>query len=496
MKKKYLAVYVSGLVSSLPFTFPSLWFLTLVFPSVFFYFLFVSEDKKEMRRISFVWSVTFYLGIHYYFIALYPLDFAGLSNFASLGVVMIGWIGISLFQGTELALFFLLFKRINKQVNLLTPLILAAVFSLCEWFQSLFWFGFPWGQLALTQHACLPFIQSVSLFGPYFLTFLIVLINSYIALFFTLKKKACIVLAVSLFAMNMLFGVVRLNVPSTSENSMTVTVVQPSLMSGDKWDSSKGKSAFDVHMNMSRQVDECDLIVWSETAVPSDLADNTYRMNLIREMLKEKNCDLLTGAFHGNYNAALYIDEGTVSTYFKQRLVPFGEYVPMRGFFDAVLPFMTEINMLSSDLSAGEESTVFETENGKIGALVCFDSIFTNLARNSARNGAELITVITNDSWYKTSTALTHHNSQAVFRAVENNRYVVRCANSGISAFIDSRGRIINKTEPLEYTTLTDEVELISEKTLYTVTGNIFTPISLVLLGTYVLVNKLKKTPH
>jgi len=490
MKKRYLAVFISALVSSLPFSFSQLWFLTLAFPSVFFYLLFKSEDKKEIRHISFIWAVTYYLGIHYYFIALYPLDFAGLSNFASLLVVIIGWIGISLFQGSELALFFILFKRINKKLNLLSPLVLGALFALCEWLQSLFWFGFPWGQLALTQHAFLPFIQSLSLFGPYFITFIIVSINGCLALFFTSKKRLPLILALLIFVSNTVFGTIRLYTEPLVDKSVSVAIVQPSLMSGEKWDLTKGKSAFDVHVKMSEKLNGADLIVWSETAVPSDLADSSYRMEIINNLLREKDCDLLTGAFHGKYNAALYIDENGVSTYFKQRLVPFGEYVPMRGFIEAVLPFMADINMLSSDLSAGEESTVFETDNGKIGALVCFDSIFTNLARNSAKNGAELITIITNDSWYKTSTALTHHNAQAVFRAVENNRWVVRCANSGISSFIDSRGRITTQTEPLECTSVTENVSLVKNKTLYTLTGNIFTPITALLLAAYVLLCK------
>ena len=490
MKKKYLLVFLSALVSSLPFSFPSLFFLTLIAPTLFFYCLLRENDRKEIRRISFIWAISYYLGIHYYFLALYPLDFAGLSNVASVFVVLIGWIGISLFQGTELALFFMLFKRINKRLDLLSPLVLGALFSLCEWVQSLLWFGFPWGQLALTQHAFLPFIQSLSLFGPYFLTFIIVAINGYVAMFFTSKRTLTLLLAMLIFVSNTAFGILRLNVKPDADKSLSVAIVQPSLLSGEKWDSSKGRNSFDVHMQMSEEIDDVDLIVWSETAVPSDLADNSYRMEKIKELLKEKNCDLLTGAFYGNYNAALYIEEKNVSTYFKQHLVPFGEYVPMRGVVDFALPFLSDINMISSDLSSGDDSTVFQTQNGKIGALVCFDSIFTNLARKSANNGAELITIITNDSWYKTSTALTHHNAQAIFRAVENNRWVVRCANSGISSFIDSQGRIIAKTEPLEVTSMTENVKLINNQTFYTLTGNIFTPITALLVAAYILLYK------
>ncbi len=497
MKNKYVQTVCSALLTALPFTFPSLAPLSLVAPSVFFFHLLKENDKREIRRLSFLWSLVYYLGVHYYFVALYPLDFAGLSSLASLGVVLIGWVGISILQGTELALFFIAFKKLFSKNTFLTPVMLAITFSLCEWVQTLGWLGFPWGQLSLTQHAFLPFIQSLSLFGPYFLSFLIALVNGFLALFYFNRSKKTLVMALVIFVANVGFGMIRLCSSPDTLTELDVALVQPSLMSGDKWDSSKGQNAFDVHMRMTEEVKNADLILWSETAVPSELLDNSYRMGRINGFISENDCDMLVGAFDTQgvktYNTAIYLSSDDPQCYYKQRLVPFGEYVPMRGFIEAVLPFMSDINMLSSDLTPGNESAVFNTRCGKIGALVCFDSIFSSLARKSAYDGAELIAVITNDSWYKTSTALTHHNAQAVFRAVENNRWVIRCANSGISSVIDARGRVTASTEPLEETTLCERASLVAEKTLYTTTGNIFTPISFLVLVGYYLIQKKKE---
>ena len=498
MKNKYLQTLLSAILTALPFTIPSLAPISLVAPSVFFYHLLKADDKRDIRRLSFLWSIVYYLGVHYYFVALYPLDFAGLSRLASLGVVLIGWVGISLLQGSELAVTFIIFKRLFSKNTVFTPIALAIFFSLCEWVQTLGWLGFPWGQLALTQHAFLPFIQSLSLFGPYFLSFLIALINGILALFCLNKRKKTLIIALAIFVVNTCFGAIRLSIDSDVLSELDVALVQPSLMSGDKWDSSNGQNAFDVHMRMSDEVKDADLILWSETAIPSELLDNSYRMDKINSFIEENQCDLIAGAFDTRggktFNTAIYLSSDKPQCYYKQRLVPFGEYVPMRSFIEAILPFMTDINMLSSDLTAGDKSMVFETRYGKIGALVCFDSIFSSLARKSSRDGAELIAIITNDSWYKTSTALTHHNAQAVFRSVENNRYVVRCANSGISSVVDARGRVISSTEPLEQTVLSETVSLIGEKTLYTLTGNIFTPISFFVLVGYYVIQK-KKTP-
>ena len=189
MKRKYMLTVLSAFLTSLPFTFPSLFVLSLFSPAIFFYFLYRTDGFKKSLKLSFLWSAFYYLGVHYYFVALYPLDFAGLSNAASVVVVLIGWIGISLFQGIELALFLCLFKHLSKRSGFLTPFLLASLFTLCEYFQSLGWVGFPWGQIALTQYKFLPYIQSLALFGPYFLTFITVLISALLAYFYICKSN-------------------------------------------------------------------------------------------------------------------------------------------------------------------------------------------------------------------------------------------------------------------------------------------------------------------
>lgn len=498
MKNKYFLTVLSAIATALPFTFQNLSLVSIVAPSLFIFLLFTS-DSKTVKRLSFLWSIVYYLGVHYYFVALYPLDFAGLSNLASIGVVLIGWLGISAFQGAELAIFIILYKKLFNTINLLSPIIFASFFALCEWVQSLGWLGFPWGQLSLTQFSFLPFIQSLSLFGPYFLTFLIVTINGYLALFYMSKKPLTLALAMLLFSSNTLFGLIRIQQPSEYTETLKAAIVQPSIMSGEKWDFSKAKNDFDLHMNMSREAEDANIVIWSETAIPSELLDNYGRMREIYGMLSKNNTALLCGTIinenGGIYNAAVYIDSDTTSSYYKQHLVPFGEYVPERRLIEALLPFLTDINMLSSDLSSGDESKPLETRWGKISALVCFDSIFTRLARQSVKNGGKLIVIITNDSWYKDSIALTHHNAQAVFRAVENGRYTVRCANSGISSYIDLNGRILEQTEPLEVVTLTREVGLTENKTLYTLIGNIYTPCSIIFLACCFVIYK-KKSPR
>ena len=485
MKRKYIFTALSAFLTALPFTFPSLFVFTLVSPALFFYYLYESQGFKQTFKLSFLWTSIYYLCVHYYFIALYPLDFAGLSSAASIAVVLLGWVGIALFQGVELALAFCIFKKLSSKNTFLTPLILASCFSLCEYLQSLGWVGFPWGQIALTQDKFLPYIQSLSLFGPYFLSFVTVLISALVGYFFYTKKKSFAIAAAGLLVLNLSYGVIYMSTPSNVVSKANVSVVQPSILTEEKWIHLKGKSLYEIHMALSEEVKDSDIILWSETAIPTDIISHERYSQGIRDFSEENSTSFIVGTYYddseGNsYNAAAYLDSDSTSIYFKRHLVPFGEYVPWRDFFEACLPFLMDINMLSHDLASGDESNPLETPFGKIGALVCFDSIFSPIARESVENGAQMFAVVTNDSWYKESVALYHHNAQSVFRAVENRRWVARCANTGVSSFIDEHGKIVYISEPYETVAHTEKVELIEGKTLYTCVGNVFTPLTFI----------------
>ena len=127
-----------------------------------------------------------------------------------------------------------------------------------------------------------------------------------------------------------------------------------------------------------------------------------------------------------------------------------------------------------STVVPGDSPALFDTEHGRIGGLICFDSIYESLARKSVAAGAELLVLGTNDSWFLDSAAGYQHNGQAVLRAIENGRAVVRAANTGISSIITEKGEIIDYLAPLVDGQLTAEVSLSSQQTLYTTIGDVF----------------------
>lgn len=159
----------------------------------------------------------------------------------------------------------------------------------------------------------------------------------------------------------------------------------------------------------------------------------------------------------------------------------------------SVFPVLTDLNIIEDDYIAGNSSAVMKTEFGKIGNIICFESIYPKLSRESTLDGAEILFELTNDSWLKDSPAMKQHLAHGVFRSIENGRYLVRSANSGISAVIDSRGRVVNRLGVNEVGVITETVQLYDNTTLYTKIGDVLLPASLGVLLVLVVVFIIKR---
>ena len=226
--------------------------------------------------------------------------------------------------------------------------------------------------------------------------------------------------------------------------------------------------------------DGAELVVWPETTFPYALNTDPSSMRFISNLAKNVGVPLIVGALYedeeGLYSNVLYFIEpdGSIreETYSKRHLVPFGEYVPMRPFFEAIFPPLTEMTTFD-DLIQGEEPVVVDMPWGKMGSLICFDSIYELLTLDSVRAGAELLVLASNDSWFYDSAGVYMHQAQAQLRAVESGRYVARAAGTGISSVIDERGRICAWLDPLTKGYAVQKVELHTATTLYTVVGNL-----------------------
>ncbi len=442
-------------------------------------------------RYGFLTVYAFYFVIYHWIINLYPLDFIGMDELSSAAVVAVGWLGLPILQAVLGGLIFLLFRLMHRlpifhRYALLRPFAFAALWVVFEWSATVGWTGVPWGRLCLGQIEYLPILQSASLFGSYFVSFLLLLVNGLLAYAFLYRTRTtvCAITAAALLVGNLTFGMIARLIPERVRgDAIQAAVIQGNISSYEKW-SSDISYIKSVYGDLTRQAaaEGAQLVVWPESALPYDIGYENSKREFVCDLAKECNITLIVGAFYydedGNgYNALVCVDpDGTMHDVFyaKRHLVPFGEYVPMRNLIMTLIPPLAELSALGEDLFPGSDSALFETEWGEIGSLICFDSIYERLTLESVRDGADLMIVSSNDSWFYDSAAVYQHQAQAQLRAIESGRYLLRAANTGISTAISPKGDRLLWIDPLEQGYGVTSVYPQNGATLYTLIGNTF----------------------
>ena len=499
--KIFILLALSGIISGIAVAF-SKYFGFLVWisliPMISALAILSKRERLKLRHAYFYgvfYFECFYAVCFHFFWFLHPLDFTGITGIYSILVVIIACFGLSLLQALFGGLVFVVYSltargALAKKFPISCIFSFTVIYTFYEFTQTLGWWGVPWGRLSLALTDMIIPIQAASLFGSYFITAVIVSVNALLA--FALlnqdkkaESKRYAIIALVVFALNLGLGGVLYGAHKSQakgNESVRVGIVQGNYDSTDKWFES-AESLVDKHLELTEKAanDGAEIVLWAETALPFTLSDYRYHCDAIAEKAKELDTVIIVGAMSNGedgYCNTLYCftPDGEISEtqYHKQHLVPFGEYVPMRSFITRVLPFMAEISMLADDMTPGEESSVFELDNTNAGALICFDSIYENLTRDSVKSGAEIILLSTNDSWFSNSTAIYMHNNQARFRAVESGRYIARSANTGLSSFISNTGEVMGELPPLTEGYLCTDVVNMNTRTLYSRIGNSF----------------------
>ena len=509
---RYLLLMAGALLTGLTVTFPILGLLEWIslIPVGLFLLEMASDQDVRLRRL-YAWSFFFFfcygLVTFHWFVNLYPLDFIdGMTEGGALAVVGASWIGLSLFQALFGGFVFLLTGVLFRshaaiRIPFLKPFMGAGVWAVYEWTQTLGWWGVPWGRLPLGQVKLLVGLQSAEWFGTYWITFLLVSVNfclAYAILSVLRRREApcrgavrssCIAVAAILIFQYATGVALWFSKPvGQSEKTGTVAGVQGNIASNEKWSGESLAKTKAVYREYTLAAAEqgADVVVWPETALPYTVKEGNSTYQYVSDLAREAEVTILAGAFtkdydeEGNplsYNSLIcFLPDGAMheTVYSKRHLVPFGEFVPMRGLFETLIPPLAELVMSGDDLAKGENAAVITLDEGQIGSLICFDSIYEALTLDSVRDGAQLICLSTNDSWFTDSVALDMHNAQAQLRAIESGRYVLRAANTGISSLISHRGEEMERIPSHDAGMVIGEAELRESRTLYSYIGNTF----------------------
>ncbi len=487
-----------GVLFGLTVIFPQIGLLEWValIPALAVLLVYAPDSTVKLKRLygmGFGFSMAFMPVNFHWFLYMYPLDFAGMSRPASALVVGLAWIGLSLFQALGMALLFPLMGialrgRWLSRRTVLHPILFAALWTVLEWWWAHSgWSGVPWARLSLGQAHILPMLQSAYLFGAYGITFLIVIVNGFLChmLLHPSRRVLCGVVAGGLFLGNLGFGFIRMATVPAGGETVVAAAIQGNKSSLEYWSSNTMDEVMNTYEELTHKAasEGATLIVWPETGVPANIDRNQRVYDWVTELAAECEVTILAGVFtrveegsKQDYNSIVAVlPDGTVheTVYNKRNPVPFGEFVPFRNLVMTLVPPLAEINTLDEDIPAGEDSEVFDLALGAVGPLICFDSIYECNAHDSIRNGAELITVSTNDSWFQDSRGVWMHHAQSRLRAIETGRYIVRSAVTGVSSIITPTGDAVELLDPLERGYVLAEVEMRQEITPYTVMGDV-----------------------
>jgi len=346
----------------------------------------------------------------------------------------------------------------------------AAWWCLIEYLRGWLLTGFPWNYLGASQWENYSLLQLASLGGTLALSFLLVLLNLGIALslaglFESLGKRQPrrmhpeLYLPILLLVVSFSWGGRELRrLSQKPTQSLKIAVIQP--LAANKWSPELALDNFRVLWELSDAALSLkpDLLLWPETAVPEELKHSKTATELVRSLVKS-GTPLLVGSLDYEdlsdddqlervyYNSSFMIrpDGMLDSEYRKKHLVMFGEYMP----FGKFLPFLRSLTPMPEDVTPGNKDGVLPLPGSELnlGMLICFEDLMPNLSRELVEGEADLFVNQSNDAWFDPLWGSHGHLANAVFRSVEQRRPMVRGTNSGISAWIDPRGVVMDVIE-------------------------------------------------
>lgn len=390
-------------------------------------------------------------------------------------------------------------------------LFIPVVWVLLEYIRTYLLSGFPWELLGYSQYRNLALIQISRFTSVYGISFAIMLFNTLVYEIiiwwydtksvrtykypFLLAKTLIVLLLITGM---LVYGDITVNatkkLAATAGKDINISLIQGNINQNHKWDIAYQNKTMQSYFSLTQQaVDHfpARLVIWPETAVPFFFQSNRRYASEVSDFTRSHKIYLLFGSLAYRYtnkginyfnSAFLMTPDGSIKgQYDKRHLVPFGEYLPLKHIFF----FLKKLTANIGNLTPGKKNNLLVFNNVKIGTLICYEIIFPQLSAEDARNGANLLVTITDDAWFGNTSAPYQHLSMSVFRAVEDERFVVRAANTGITAVISPTGKIISSTKLFVPAFINYKIKLINTKTFYTRYGDIFIYICIIVFGLF-----------
>jgi apolipoprotein N-acyltransferase len=458
-----LLLVLSGVIAALAFPAPGLWPLCLV--GLVPLFLFLNADMPASPALAgLAWGIGFF-GCLLRWLYRFFHHYGQMDPVSSLALLSMLVAYLALYP----ALFSVVASRLRRIESSVAPLLMACAWVVLEWLRGHALSGFPWGAAGYALTGFLPAIQIAAVTGIYGISFLVVLVNLLLADWALRSSRnrrffrAADAVTLALLAACVAWGSHQMAAPLESDEPVRVGLVQACVAQDQKWNPELARSILEKHETLTAEAaaSGASLVLWPESSSPFPIAfpdraqsgrvlPNTEYRQRLEALVRRLRVDLIFGTVDYRVvdgdtrplNAAALLDSDGAwgRVYAKMHLVPFGEYVPMSGILGSVNRW---VQGAIGDFLPGREAVVVEVGRLRVGTAICYEMIFPELVRRFVRSGATLLANLTNDAWFGRSAGPAQHFQMVRMRAVENRRYVVRAANTGISSVIDPCGRVL-----------------------------------------------------
>lgn len=394
----------------------------------------------------------------------------------ALGMILFVGVGMGLFHG----LLALCFRRFFSFM----PLSFAALWVLQEWIKTWLFTGFPW--LFVGYAYTETFVDAYApMLGIYAISFVGVCV------------AACLVEVASKRWFWLLPATVLLVVAAATQHiqwtqkapkkPLTVTLIQGNIPQDMKWLTSYRFKTLQIYYELSLPFwGKSDVVVWPESAIPMFQTEAWPFMAEIVRIAKKHNTSWVTGVPYADeakydkrihdyapfYNSIIALGADAKGIYHKQRLVPFGEYIPFEGKLKWVLPNLARNQDIMSFSEGKQGQKPLNVKGAKLSSAICYEVAYPDITRRNAVNSNFMIT-LSNDAWFGTSAGPLQHLQMVQMRAREVGRWFIRATNTGATAFIDERGRMVAMSERFKRNTLTHQLPAFSGSTPYMRVGNL-----------------------
>lgn len=422
------------------------------------------KTRKQAFLNGWIFGLIFMGGFHAWILTLAP--------WSSIGAILLLWGLYSSFLGLFYGLIGFLSVHQKK------PLLFACIWVLVEFVKSISVIGNPAGSIGYSQSFNPMIAAFASIGGLFLVSFICVLINVLASnAWYSFTKKPSHILIVTFIGFHLIGWGLFLNTP-TSTTTQTISLIQPNHTQKNKLNNKKWQALRNDYLRLiekNLQLTKASTIILPETITPGLNTQQTAFINQLSRLAALYSTHIIFGTptktNNHFYNSAVMVTKKGLSkqVYHKNKLMPFGEYWPVKKGFKAI----GLKNLIpGNEFSPGTTTTILTSHSAKIGTAICLESLYPWFFQKATDNGANLLITLVNNAWFFQSSAAAKHLQMTQFRAIEQNRYVLQAANTGISAIIANNGKIIQQTTLNKKEVLTKKIPLLTSKTIYTKTGN------------------------